>query len=379
MISIRQLYRGAATFCHNLGMDDPTITTDQRAAEDSTELLSTIRRWGREMGFQAVGFTGVELSQHRDYLDKWLAAGHHGEMGWMASHGEKRSRPDTLVPGTCTVITARMDYLPDGADPEEILADGEKAYISRYALGRDYHKLMRGRLAKLAKKIAAELGGGHYRAFVDSAPVLERALAENAGLGWIGKNTMLISEKTGSWFFLGEIYTDIPLPADAPQETEHCGSCRACLDICPTNAFTAPWVLDARKCISYLTIEYEGVIPEDLREGMGNRIYGCDDCQIACPWNKFARHTQEPDFAPRHAMDAIALLDCFSWSEETFLEKTEGSAIRRIGFERWRRNVAVALGNAPSSAEVTEVLTAALDDPSELVREHVRWALAQHR
>ncbi len=360
-------------------MNDPTITTDQRAAEDSTELLSTIRRWGREMGFQAVGFTGVELNQHRDFLDKWLAAGYHGEMGWMASHGEKRSRPETLVPGTCTVITARMDYLPDGANPEEILADGKKAYISRYALGRDYHKLMRGRLAKLAKKIAAELGGGHYRAFVDSAPVLERALAKNAGLGWIGKNTMLINEKAGSWFFLGEIYTDIPLPADASQETEHCGSCRACLDICPTNAFTAPWVLDARKCISYLTIEYDGVIPEHLREGVGNRIYGCDDCQIACPWNKFARQTQEPDFAPRHALDAVALLDCFSWSEETFLAKTEGSAIRRIGFERWRRNVAVALGNAPSNAEVTEALTAALDDPSELVREHVRWALAQHR
>ena len=228
-------------------------------------------------------------------------------------------------------------------------------------------------------KIAAELGGGHYRAFVDSAPVLERALAKNAGLGWIGKNTMLINEKAGSWFFLGEIYTDIPLPADASQETEHCGSCRACLDICPTNAFTAPWVLDARKCISYLTIEYDGVIPEHLREGVGNRIYGCDDCQIACPWNKFARQTQEPDFAPRHALDAVALLDCFSWSEETFLAKTEGSAIRRIGFERWRRNVAVALGNAPSNAEVTEALTAALDDPSELVREHVRWALAQHR
>ena len=379
MIVIGQVYRGVATFCHNLGMNDPTITTDHRAAADTNELLSTIRRWGREMGFQAVGFTGVELNQHRDYLDKWLAAGYHGEMNWMASQGEKRSRPETLVPGTCTVITARMDYLPDGADPEEILADGEKAYISRYALGRDYHKLMRGRLAKLAKKIAADLRGGHYRAFVDSAPVLERALAENAGLGWIGKNTMLINEKAGSWFFLGEIYTDIPLPADAPQETEHCGSCRACLDICPTNAFTAPWVLDARRCISYLTIEYDGAIPEDLREGMGNRIYGCDDCQIACPWNKFARQTEEPDFAPRHALDAVGLLDCFSWSEETFLAKTEGSAIRRIGFERWRRNVAIALGNAPPSADVTKALTSALDDPSKLVREHVRWALTQHR
>jgi epoxyqueuosine reductase len=271
-----------------------------------------------------------------------------------------------------------MDYLPEGADPQSVLADGAQAYVSRYALGRDYHKLMRGRLAKLAKRIEAELGKGHYRAFVDSAPVLERALAENAGLGWIGKNTMLINEKAGSWFFLGEIYTDIPLPADAPQETEHCGSCRACLDICPTNAFIDPWVLDARKCISYLTIELDGSIPESLRTSMGNRIYGCDDCQIVCPWNKFAQQTSEPDFAPRHALDTIGLLECFSWDEEIFLKKTEGSAIRRIGHERWRRNVAVALGNAPSSPDVIDALTAALDDPSGQVREHARWALSQH-
>ena len=359
-------------------MTDSTITTDRHEADRAAGLLQQIRDWGRELGFQALGFTGIELAEHRDYLDKWLAAGYHGEMGWMSSHGEKRSHPESLVPGTCTVITARMDYLPEGADPQSVLADGAQAYVSRYALGRDYHKLMRGRLAKLAKRIEAELGKGHYRAFVDSAPVLERALAENAGLGWIGKNTMLINEKAGSWFFLGEIYTDIPLPADAPQETEHCGSCRACLDICPTNAFIDPWVLDARKCISYLTIELDGSIPESLRTSMGNRIYGCDDCQIVCPWNKFAQQTSEPDFAPRHALDTIGLLECFSWDEETFLKKTEGSAIRRIGYERWRRNVAVALGNAPSSPDVIDALTAALDDPSGQVREHARWALSQH-
>ena len=360
-------------------MTESTITTDRHEADGTAGLLQQIRDWGRELGFQALGFTGIELAEHRDHLDKWLAAGYHGEMGWMSSHGEKRSHPESLVPGTCTVITARMDYLPEGANPQSVLADGAQAYISRYALGRDYHKLMRGRLAKLAKRIEAELGKGHYRAFVDSAPVLERALAENAGLGWIGKNTMLINEKAGSWFFLGEIYTDIPLPADAPQETEHCGSCRACLDICPTNAFIDPWVLDARKCISYLTIELDGSIPEYLRTSIGNRIYGCDDCQIVCPWNKFAQQTSEPDFAPRHALDAIGLLECFSWDEETFLKKTEGSAIRRIGYERWRRNVAVALGNAPSSTDVIDALTAALDDPSDQVREHARWALSQHR
>jgi len=325
-----------------------------------------------------VGFTGIELSQHQDYLAKWLAAGYHGQMDWMARHGDKRSRPEALVPGTCTVITARMDYLPEGEDPETVLASADKAYISRYALGRDYHKLMRARLAKLAKHIETQLGRGQYRAFVDSAPVLERALAENAGLGWIGKNTMLLNDKAGSWFFLGEIYTDIPLPADSPQETEHCGSCHACLDICPTNAFIAPWVLDARKCISYLTIEHDGEIPEALRPAMGNRIYGCDDCQLVCPWNKFAQRTAEPDFAPRHGLDDIDLLDCFGWNESTFLARTEGSAIRRIGYERWRRNVAIALGNAASSDAIKAALTLALEDPSDIVREHVQWALAQH-
>jgi epoxyqueuosine reductase len=359
-------------------MTDSNPSTDKSPNPAAAATLETIRQWGQEMGFQALGFTGIDLAQHRDYLAKWLDAGYQGEMDWMASHGSKRAHPEDLVPGTSTVITARMDYLPAGEDPEAILASSDKAYISRYALGRDYHKLMRGRLAKLAKRIETELGGGQYRAFVDSAPVLERALAENAGLGWIGKNTMLINDKAGSWFFLGEIYTDVPLPADPPQQTEHCGSCHACLDICPTDAFVSPWVLDARKCISYLTIEFDGVIPESIRPAMGNRIYGCDDCQLVCPWNKFAQATSEPDFAPRHNLDAIDLVACFRWDEPAFLSHTEGSAIRRIGFQQWRRNVAIALGNAETSEAIITALTSALDDPSELVREHVRWALAQH-
>ena len=356
--------------------DASHIATDSPGSTEN--LLDTIRGWGEALGFQALGFTGIDLSQHRDYLDKWLQAGYHGEMAWMARHGDKRSRPDALIPGTCTVITARMDYLPDGADPSAILAQSDKAYISRYALGRDYHKLMRSRLAKLASKIETHLGSGHYRAFVDSAPVLERALAENAGLGWIGKNTMLLNDKAGSWFFLGEIYTDIPLPKDPPKTVDHCGSCRACLDVCPTNAFVDPWVLDARKCISYLTIEYDGVIPEDLRPAMGNRIYGCDDCQLVCPWNKFAQTTSEPDFSPRHQLDAIDLLECFAWDEPTFLARTEGSAIRRIGFQRWRRNVAIALGNATTTDAIKQGLRAALPDSSAVVQEHIEWALAQH-
>jgi len=356
--------------------DASHIATDSPGSTEN--LLDTIRGWGEALGFQALGFTGIDLSQHRDYLDKWLQAGYHGEMAWMARHGDKRSRPDALIPGTCTVITARMDYLPDGADPSAILAQPDKAYISRYALGRDYHKLIRSRLAKLARKIETHLGSGHYRAFVDSAPVLERALAENAGLGWIGKNTMLLNDKAGSWFFLGEIYTDIPLPKDPPKTVDHCGSCRACLDVCPTNAFVDPWVLDARKCISYLTIEYDGVIPEDLRPAMGNRIYGCDDCQLVCPWNKFAQTTSEPDFSPRHQLDAIDLLECFAWDEPTFLARTEGSAIRRIGFQRWRRNVAIALGNATTTDAIKQGLRAALPDSSAVVQEHIEWALAQH-
>ncbi len=372
-----EVYRARSGICHNLAMDQRSpIASDQLGAD--TALLDRIRGWGDALGFQALGFTGVDLQQHEEYLQKWLAKGYHGEMEWMARHGSKRSQPNALVPGTCTVITARMDYLPEGADAEQVLSQSELAYISRYALGRDYHKLMRARLAKLARQIETQLGTGRYRAFVDSAPVLERALAENAGLGWIGKNTMLLNDKAGSWFFLGEIYTDIPLPPDPPQATQHCGTCQACLDICPTQAFVAPWVLDARKCISYLTIEFDGVIPEALRRAMGNRIYGCDDCQLVCPWNKFAAQTREPDFAPRHQLDSITLATCFGWDEATFLARTEGSAIRRIGYSQWRRNVAIALGNADTSDAVVRALQSAVDDPSAVVREHVLWALAQH-
>jgi len=271
-----------------------------------------------------------------------------------------------------------MDYHRDDTQPLQILEQGEKAYISRYTLGRDYHKLIRKRLAKLAARIEQEVGG-HYRAFVDSAPVLERALAEQAGLGWIAKNTMLINPQAGSWFFLGEIYTDLPLPADQPQAEKHCGSCTACLDICPTNAFVGPFQLDARRCISYLTIEHFGSIDEELRPLMGNRIFGCDDCQLVCPWNKFAQVSAEEDFRPRHQLDDRELVDLFLWEEAEFLEKTEGSAIRRIGFERWLRNIAIALGNAPTSATVLSALEQRVDYPSELVREHVEWALAQHK
>ena len=369
-----KVYRARPAICHNQVMAD-TETLASQATDPA--LLDTIRSWGMELGFQALGFTGIALDQHRAHLDRWLAAGHQGEMEWMARHGDKRSQPDALVPGTCTVISARMDYLPDAAPAESILNQPELGYVSRYALGRDYHKLLRGRLARLAKRIETHLGGGRYRAFVDSAPVLERALAENAGLGWIGKNTMLLNDKAGSWFFLGEIYTDIPLPPAPPKEQTHCGSCTACLEACPTDAFVSPWVLDARRCISYLTIEHAGSIPETLRPLMGNRIYGCDDCQLVCPWNKFAQISAEPDFAPRHQLDSQALVDLFQWDEATFLARTEGSAIRRIGYERWLRNIAIALGNAPISETARTALLAREHHPSELVREHVAWALAR--
>jgi len=352
-----------------------TQTIDSTQAADIAE---RIRSWARQLGFQQVGISDIDLSEHEAYLHKWLQAGYHGDMHWMASHGSKRSRPEELVPGTCRVLSVRMDYLPEGADPERILASPDRAYISRYTLGRDYHKLLRKRLAKLAERIAEEAGGGRYRAFVDSAPVLERALAERAGLGWIAKNTMLINERVGSWFFLGEIYTDLPLPADDARTSKHCGSCRACLDICPTDAFVGPFQLDARRCISYLTIEHKGSIDPALRPLMGNRIFGCDDCQLVCPWNKFAQHTDETDFAPRHGLDDSDLVSLFLWDENTYEARTEGSALRRIGHERWLRNIAVALGNAPGSQALVDALLSRRDHPSALVREHVEWALQRH-
>ncbi len=296
----------------------------------------------------------------------------------MASHGSKRSRPEELIPGTCRVISLRMDYLTPDTQPLEILADSSKAYISRYTLGRDYHKLIRKRLATLAKRIEAETGSGQYRAFVDSAPVLERAIAERAGLGWIAKNTMLINSDAGSWFFLGEIYTDLPLSPTQPQENKHCGTCTTCLEICPTDAFIGPFQLDARRCISYLTIEHKGSIDESLRPLMGNRIFGCDDCQLLCPWNKFAQPTEQGDFQPRHKLDNAQLIDLFLWDETTYLANTEGSALRRIGFERWLRNLAIALGNAEYSEPVLNALYSRKDYPSDLVQEHVEWALQQH-
>ncbi len=347
--------------------------------EQQLHLRRQLERWATELGFAQLAVSDIQLDQHEAYLQKWLEAGYHGSMDYMERHGEKRSRPAELVPDTCRVITLRMDYLAADTRPEAVLEAPEKAYISRYALGRDYHKLIRKRLAQLAARLQAAAGGGQYRAFVDSAPVLERALAERAGMGWIAKNTMLINERAGSWFFLGEIYTDLPLAPDPPQTSKHCGSCTACLNICPTDAFVGPFQLDARRCISYLTIEHKGSIDEELRPLMGNRIFGCDDCQLACPWNKFARYSDEADFRPRHGLDSADLTDLFLWDEATFLARTEGSAIRRIGHERWLRNIAIALGNAPPAAAVVAALSRRLDHPSPLVREHVAWALQQQR
>ena len=345
---------------------------------DHTAIIETIQAWARELGFQDIGFTGVNLHEHEAYLEKWLQAGYHGTMDWMARHGSKRSRPSELVPGTCTVISCRMDYLPEAADAWEILENSGKGFVSRYALGRDYHKLIRSRLAKLAERIRDELASGTFRAFVDSAPVLERAIAEQSGLGWIAKNTMLINESAGSYFFLGEIYTDIPFMPSDPKEEKHCGSCSACMVACPTEAFVAPFVLDARRCISYLTIEHKGSIDEALRPKMGNRIYGCDDCQLVCPWNKFATTSPEPDFAPREGLDQADLVTLFAWTEKEFEDRLQGSPIRRIGHERWLRNIAVALGNAETTQEIVNALRSKQDTSSPLVKEHIAWALNQH-
>jgi len=350
----------------------------QLTPQEQDALLQKIRAWATELGFQQIGITGVDLGEHEAYLQQWLDAGYHGSMDYMARHGSRRARPQELVPGTLRVIALRMDYLDRDTQALEVLAAPEKAYISRYTLGRDYHKLLRKRLSRLARRIEDEVGGGQYRAFVDSAPVLERAVAERAGLGWIAKNTMLINADAGSWFFLGEIFTNLPLPVDEPHTSKHCGTCTACLDICPTSAFTGPFQLDARKCISYLTIEHRGSIDPALRPLMGNRIFGCDDCQLCCPWNKFAQATDEGDFRPRHGLADAELVELLLWDEATFLAKTAGSAIRRIGYERWLRNVAVALGNAPRSDAVINALLQRRSFPSELVQEHVTWALQQH-
>jgi epoxyqueuosine reductase len=345
---------------------------------DLHRLAAQIKAWGRELGFQAVGISDVALGAAETGLAQWLAAGLHGEMDYMAKHGTKRARPAELLPGTRRIISVRMDYRPPAArDSQAVLEDGSKAYLARYALGRDYHKVLRSRLQQLADRIAAEAGPFSYRVFTDSAPVMEVEVAQLAGLGWRGKHTLLLSREHGSWFFLGEIYTDLPLPLDLPLE-DHCGTCHSCIDICPTQAIIAPYRLDARRCISYLTIELKGAIPEELRPLIGNRVYGCDDCQLVCPWNRFAQTTKETDFHVRHGLDDVDLATLFAWSEAEFHDKLAGSAIHRIGHERWLRNLAVGLGNAPATPEVIAALRTRADHPSLLVREHVAWALARH-
>jgi epoxyqueuosine reductase len=348
------------------------------AAIDFERLAARIKQWGLELGFQQVGITGTELQADEAHLLSWLDDGLHGDMDYMARHGTRRSRPAQLLPGTRRIISVRMDYWPGDAQPaQQVLEQPARAYVSRYALGRDYHKLLRRRLQQLAARIEAEVGPFGYRAFTDSAPVLEKALARNAGLGWIGKHTNLINDRAGSWFFLGELFTNLPLPVDRPAEA-HCGTCQACIDICPTRAIVAPWRLDARRCISYLTIELRGAIPEELRPLIGNRIYGCDDCQLVCPWNRFARASDEAGFRPRHRLDTATLIELFGWDEQAFLAHTEGTAIRRIGHACWLRNIAVALGNAETSGDVVTALQSRRDHPSALVREHVAWALCRH-
>jgi epoxyqueuosine reductase len=332
----------------------------------------------RALGFSALGVAGIEIPADEQHLLTWLDAGFHGQMHYMERHGLTRSRPQQLKPGTVRVLSARMDYWPPGArDARRVLADPERAYVARYALGRDYHKVLRGALARLAREVQAFTAPFGYRVCVDTAPVLERAHARDAGLGWIGKHTNLIARQAGSWFFLGEILTDLPLPEDAPASA-HCGSCQACLPACPTGAIVAPFKLDARRCISYLTIEHHGPIPEPLRHALGNRIYGCDDCQLVCPWNKFAKAAAHPDFAVRHGLDAAQLPALFGWTAAQFAERMRGSAIYRLGYERWLRNIAVALGNAPTTAPVIRALRERRTDASALVREHVEWALTQH-
>lgn len=356
-------------------------TMSGKKHSDSLALLRQIKQKALELGFQQLGVSDCQLDDAEQHLNHWLEKGYHGEMEYMARHGSKRSRPAELEPGTLRVISVRMDYLPpDGVVASQLLQQPERGYISRYALGRDYHKVLRKRLQQLADYIQQQVGEFGYRAFVDSAPVLEKALAEKAGLGWIGKHSNLINRRAGSWFFLGELYTDLPLPIEQEKPVEnHCGRCHACIDLCPTQAIVAPYQVDGRRCISYLTIELHGAIPIEFRKALGNRIYGCDDCQLACPWNRFARYSDEQDFLPRHGLAAPELIELFCWDEATFLNKMAGSPIRRIGHQRWIRNIAIALGNAQSSDKVIEALQAREQDKSELIREHVAWALAQHQ
>jgi epoxyqueuosine reductase len=352
---------------------------DPTNALDLLSLSQNIKLWGKELGFQKVGISDIDLKQQEGKLQSWLDNNYHGEMEYMSKHGMKRARPDELLPGTLRVISVRMDYLPENAQFASTLKNKNSAYISRYALGRDYHKVMRKKLKKLAQKIELEVGELGYRPFVDSAPILERPLAEKAGLGWVGKHSLLIDAKAGSWFFIGELLVDLPLPVDQPVENK-CGKCVACLTICPTQAIVAPYVVDGRRCISYLTIELQGSIPVEFRKAIGNRIYGCDDCQLICPWNRFADTTEESDYQVRQQLENRSLLALFNWTEEEFLAYSEGSPIRRIGYQRWLRNISVALGNAPTSEAIVDALKNELAlDHSEMLNEHLQWAIDQHK
>jgi epoxyqueuosine reductase len=354
-------------------------TMDSQSAEaDLRALKRSVADWARQLGFERMGVSGIDVDAAQARLLEWLGRGYHGEMDYLERHAALRGRPDALLPGTLRVLSLRMNYFPaDARDPQAVLKDASLAYVSRYALGRDYHKVLRQRLQKLAARIEAQVGAFRYRVFTDSAPVMEVELAAQAGLGWRGKHTLLLDRSAGSWFFLGEIYTDLQLPLDQPV-TEHCGTCARCIEVCPTRAIVAPYQLDARRCISYLTIEHQGSIAEELRPLLGNRIYGCDDCQLVCPWDTFARAADVDDFRVRNGLDAAALVELFGWTQEEFDRRLEGSAIRRIGHQRWLRNLAVALGNAPTTPQVVAALRARSDDPSALVREHVHWALRRH-
>ena len=369
-------WKGACCFLASWSRYDDGM---QLPPADLDQLAHNIKTWGTQLGFSAVGISDVDLSVAEKKLQQWLAQQYHGTMDYMARHGTKRTRPAELVPGTLRVISVRQDYsVREVADSGAVLADGERAFIARYALGRDYHKVLRNKLQQLAEKIEAAVGEFQHRVFTDSAPVMEVELAVKAGLGWRGKHTLLLDRRGGSLFFLGEIFTDLPLPVDRAT-SDHCGTCQACIDICPTKAIVAPYVLDARRCISYLTIEHAGSIPEEFRAAMGNRVYGCDDCQLVCPWNKFAKPTNDADFQVRNGLDNSELVSLFNWTNDEFETRLAGSAIHRIGYERWLRNLAVGLGNAPSTPAVLAALAARRNDASALVREHVAWALAQHR
>ena len=369
--------RGAGRFIRQInGNGSLGAMQELNSTVDWAALKSRIKDWGHDLGFAEIGVARADPSEAVPGLLRWLELGRHGVMDYMAKHAPLRADPGALQPGTTTVITARLPYWPEAADAGTTLADARLAYVSRYALGRDYHKTIRNRLQKLADRIRTEIGEFNYRAFSDSAPVMEVEFARQAGTAWRGKHTLSLT-RGGSYHFLGELYTDLPLPADAPIEA-HCGSCTACIDVCPTAAIVAPYEVDARLCISYLTIELDGPIPEDLRPLMGNRIYGCDDCQLCCPWNRFAT-TGDPDFAPRHRLDTATLSELFAWSEAEFDQGLQGSPIRRIGHERWLRNIAVALGNTPPTPETLKTLGTRADHPSPVVREHVDWAIREQQ